>query len=148
MAWDALWIDGEMMEPRLKNRIDVERDYGRLPRVQCYAGQLSQVFLNLFVNACDAIADHGKILIRTSKHGDGIRIEITDDGSGISEEVKSRIFDPFFTTKPIGAGTGLGLSLSHGIIERHAGVLSVESESGVGTSFRIDLPLEVPPVDE
>ncbi len=137
-----------LMEPRLKNRIEVERDYGRIPRVQCYAGQLSQVFLNLFVNACDAIEDRGKILISTSRHGEGIRIEISDDGSGISEEVKSRIFDPFFTTKPIGAGTGLGLSLSHGIIERHAGRLSVESELGVGTSFRIDLPLEVPPVAE
>ncbi len=136
-----------LMEPRLKNRIEVERDYGRIPRVQCYAGQLNQVFLNLLVNACDAIEDHGKILIRTARHGDGIRVEISDDGSGISEEVKSRIFDPFFTTKPIGAGTGLGLSLSHGIIERHAGRLSVESELGVGTSFRIDLPLEVPSVE-
>jgi two-component system NtrC family sensor kinase len=116
--------------------------------VQCYAGQLNQVFLNLLVNACDAIENHGRIQIRTSRHGEGIRVEIADDGSGIPDEVKSRIFDPFFTTKPIGAGTGLGLSLSHGIIERHAGVLSVESESGVGTTFRIDLPLEVPPVDE
>jgi signal transduction histidine kinase len=137
-----------LMEPRLKNRIEVDRDYGRIPRVQCYAGQLNQVFLNLLVNACDAIEDRGKIRIRTSSHGEGIRIEITDDGSGISEEVKSRIFDPFFTTKPIGAGTGLGLSLSHGIIERHSGVLSVESELGVGTTFRIDLPLEVPSSDE
>jgi signal transduction histidine kinase len=137
-----------LMEPRFKNRIEVERDYGRIPRVQCYAGQLNQVFLNLLVNACDAIENHGRIQIRTSRHGEGIRVEIADDGSGIPDEVKSRIFDPFFTTKPIGAGTGLGLSLSHGIIERHAGVLSVESESGVGTTFRIDLPLEVPPVDE
>ena len=137
-----------LMEPRLKNRIEVDRDYGRIPRVQCYAGQLNQVFLNLLVNACDAIEDRGKIRIRTSSHGEGIRIEITDDGSGISEEVKSRIFDPFFTTKPIDAGTGLGLSLSHGIIGRHSGVLSVESELGVGTTFRIDLPLEVPSSDE
>jgi len=104
--------------------------------------------LNLLVNACDAIEDQGKILVRTTNHGDGIRIEITDDGPGISEEMMSRIFDPFFTTKPIGVGTGLGLSLSHGIIERHAGRLSVESERGVGTSFLVDLPLEAPPLDE
>jgi signal transduction histidine kinase len=137
-----------LMEPRLKNRIEVERDYGDLPRVHCYAGQLNQVFLNLLVNACDAIRERGTIRITTRPTGEGVRIEVRDDGPGISEEVQSRIFDPFFTTKPIGVGTGLGLSLSHGIIDRHDGRLSVQSELGRGTAFIIDLPLQAPPLDD
>jgi two-component system NtrC family sensor kinase len=137
-----------LMAPRLKNRIEVERDYGHLPRVRCYAGQLNQVFLNLFVNACDAIDERGTIRITTRPSEKGVRIEVHDDGPGISAEVRSRIFDPFFTTKPIGVGTGLGLSLSHGIIDRHDGRLSVESEAGRGTTFIIELPLDAPPLDE
>jgi signal transduction histidine kinase len=136
-----------LIEPRLKNRIEVERDYGHLPRVRCYAGQLNQVFLNLLVNACDAIVDRGTIRITTRPNAEGVRIEVHDDGPGISDEVQSRIFDPFFTTKPIGVGTGLGLSLSHGIIERHDGRLSVASELGSGTSFIIDLPIDAPPLE-
>jgi signal transduction histidine kinase len=137
-----------LMEPRLKNRIEVERDYGRLPRVTCYAGQLNQVFLNLLVNACDAIEGPGHIRVRTRPIPDGVRIEIRDDGAGISEEVQSRIFDPFFTTKPIGDGTGLGLSLSHGIIERHDGRISVASTPGRGTTFTVELPLQAPALED
>ena len=137
-----------LMEPRLKNRIAVERDYGDLPRVRCYAGQLNQVFLNLLVNACDAIDDRGTIRIVTRPIAEGVRLEFHDDGPGISEDVQSRIFDPFFTTKPVGVGTGLGLSLSHGIIERHDGRLSVVSELGKGTTFVIELPLDAPPLDD
>jgi signal transduction histidine kinase len=137
-----------LMGPRLKNRIEVERDYGVLPRVRCYAGQLNQVFLNLFINACDAIEERGTIRITTRPSDEGVRIEVKDDGPGISEEVQSRIFDPFFTTKPIGVGTGLGLSLSHGIVDRHNGRISVESELGSGTTFIIDLPLDAPPLDD
>jgi len=136
-----------LMEPRLKNRITVERDYGDLPRVHCYAGQLNQVFLNLLINACDAIDEQGTIRIKTRPTADGVRLEFEDDGPGIPEAVQSRIFDPFFTTKPIGVGTGLGLSLSHGIIERHDGKISVASTPGVGTVFTVELPLQAPPLD-
>jgi len=129
-----------LMEPRFKNGVDVERDYGRLPRVRCYVGQLNQVFLNLLMNACDAMEDHGRIRIRTRATPEGVRLEFHDDGPGIPENVRSRIFDPFFTTKPVGVGTGLGLSLSHGIVERHGGRIAVESEPGEGTTFVIDLP--------
>jgi signal transduction histidine kinase len=130
-----------LMEPRFKNGVVVERDYGDIPRVRCYAGQLNQVFLNLLMNACDAMHDQGKIRVRTRRGPLGVRLEFSDDGPGIPESVRSRIFDPFFTTKPVGEGTGLGLSLSHGIIERHGGSIHVESEPGAGSTFVIDLPL-------
>jgi signal transduction histidine kinase len=137
-----------LMDVRFKNAIAVERDYGDLPKVRCYPGQLNQVFLNLLMNACDAIEESGTIRIRTEPGVDGVRLIFSDDGPGISEEVRGRIFDPFFTTKPVGMGTGLGLSLSHGIIERHGGRITVDSGPGRGTSFTIDLPLEAPPAEE
>ena len=136
-----------LMEPRFKNNIRVEKDFGDLPRVRCYPGQLNQVFLNLLMNACDAIESDGTIRIRTRPGGRGVRLEFTDDGPGIPEDVKSRIFDPFFTTKPVGVGTGLGLSLSHGLIERHGGHIEVDSAPGQGTTFAIELPLEAVPTD-
>ncbi|HEX5068190.1 MAG TPA: ATP-binding protein [Myxococcota bacterium] len=130
-----------LMEPRFKTAITVERDFGTLPRVRCYPGQLNQVFLNLLMNACDAIGKKGKIRIRTRRSSDGVRLEFHDDGPGIPEEIQRQVFNPFFTTKPVGVGTGLGLSISHGIIERHGGRISVESSPGHGTTFLIELPL-------
>jgi two-component system NtrC family sensor kinase len=130
-----------LMEPRFKNNIHVVRDYGDIPRVRCNPGQMNQVFLNLLMNACDAIERDGTVTIRTRAKDGGVRLEFHDDGPGISAEVQSRIFDPFFTTKPVGVGTGLGLSLSHGIIERHGGRIFVGSDPGAGTTFVIDLPL-------
>jgi len=132
-----------LMEPRFKNCITVERDYAELPDVRCYPGQLNQVFLNLLMNACDAIEGEGTISIRTRPLAEGVELSFADDGPGIPPEVVGRIFDPFFTTKDVGAGTGLGLSLSHGIIERHDGSIRVESELGRGATFIIELPLDV-----
>jgi signal transduction histidine kinase len=137
-----------LMEPRFKNNIKVERDFGNVPRVRCYAGQLNQVFLNLLMNACEAIEKDGTVRIKTRYIDGRVRLEFHDDGPGIDEEVKSRIFDPFFSTKPVGVGTGLGLSLSHGIIERHGGQISVDSTPGQGTTFVIDLPLDATPRDD
>jgi two-component system NtrC family sensor kinase len=137
-----------LMEPRFKNGIEVELDYGELPRVRCYPGQLNQVFLNLLMNACDVLDKGGTIRIRTRPARDGVRLEFHDDGPGIPADVKGRIFDPFFTTKPVGVGTGLGLSLSHGIIERHGGRIQVESAIGQGTTFVIELPLVASPDGE
>jgi signal transduction histidine kinase len=133
-----------LIEGRLKG-IQVDRDYGELPPVRCYAGQLNQVFLNLLMNACDALDGKGTIRIRTRREGDGVRLEFEDDGPGMPPEVLSRIFEPFFTTKPVGKGTGLGLSLSHGIVARHGGVMEVASRPGEGARFTIRLPLEPPP---
>jgi len=143
--------------------IEVERDYGELPPVRCYAGQLNQVFTNLLMNAADAIDGKGKIRIRTRKKSrvgppdhlrasppdqDGVRIEFHDDGPGMSPEVQARIFEPFFTTKPVGQGTGLGLSISYGIVERHGGRMLVGSAPGEGTTFVIELPLVAKPQDD
>ena len=133
-----------LMEPRLKGGVTVERDYGTLPEVRCYAGQLNQVFMNLLMNACDAMDGRGHIRVRTRAEPGGVALEFADDGPGMSADVKSRIFEPFFTTKPVGKGTGLGLSLSHGIVERHGGTMDVESEPGAGARFVIKLPLEPP----
>jgi signal transduction histidine kinase len=139
-----------LMEPRFKGSIEVVRDYQPLPEVRCFPGQLNQVFLNLLMNACDALdeQDGGTITIRTAPIDEGVRIEFEDSGPGIPAEVQTRLFDPFFTTKEIGKGTGLGLSLSHGIIERHGGRIQIVSAPGQGAIFQIELPLFAPEIEE
>jgi signal transduction histidine kinase len=131
-----------LMTPRLKHGIQVERDYGELPQVRCFAGQLNQVFMNLLMNACDALVGSGTIRISTRATTDGVRLAFEDDGPGIPEEIRNRLFEPFFTTKTIGKGTGLGLSISHGIVQRHGGSIRVESKPGEGATFVIELPLD------
>ncbi len=102
--------------------------------------QLNQVFTNLLVNASHAIKEKGQITVATRDVDDGIEIEIGDNGVGISEENMKRIFEPFFTTKPVGVGTGLGLSVSHDIVQKHHGSIAVRSEIGKGTVFSVWLP--------
>jgi signal transduction histidine kinase len=132
-----------LMEPRFKDGVNVVRDFDAgLPRVRCLAGQLNQVFMNLLMNSCDALEGRGTIRLRSRRTKGGVRLEFSDDGPGIPAEVQSRIFEPFFTTKPVGQGTGLGLSLSHGIIERHGGRMLVSSTPGEGATFIIELPLQ------
>jgi len=130
----------------IKYRADVVREFGELPAIKCLPSQLNQVFMNLLVNAAQATPEgkHGTITIRCGAEGDGVWVEVADTGSGISEENLKKIFDPFFTTKPIGKGTGLGLSLSYGIVQKHGGKIEVRSEVGVGTTFRVSLPIEPP----
>jgi signal transduction histidine kinase len=142
---DAIQRTLTLIEPRTKGGITVERDFGELPDVRCYAGQLNQVFMNLLMNACDALDGRGKIGVRTRAMPAGVQLEFWDDGPGMSAEVRNRVFEPFFTTKPVGKGTGLGLSISHGIVERHGGSMTVESAPGEGARFTIRLPLEPPP---
>lgn len=125
--------------------IEVVRDYAQdLPWVMADAGQLQQVFLNLIVNAEYAMKkahDKGELVIKTERLNGNIRISITDDGLGVSEEIKRKLFQPFFTTKEPGEGTGLGLSLSLGIIREHGGTISVRSTRGEGATFIIELPV-------
>lgn len=128
----------------IKYKADVVREYGELPDVECLSSQLNQVFMNLLVNAAHAIDERGTITVKTGRYGDEVWVEIGDTGKGISPESLKRIFDPFFTTKPVGQGTGLGLSLSYGIVQKHHGRIEVQSKLGQGTTFRIWLPLAQP----
>ena len=123
-----------------EKRITVHKQYGNIPPLECYAGQLNQVFMNILANAAQACADKGNVWITTHSDAAHTIISIRDDGKGIPEETLPKIFDPFFTTKDVGEGTGLGLSISYGIIEKHQGEIQVKSQVGVGTEFCIRLP--------
>jgi len=128
----------------LKYKARIEKHYGELPQILCLASQLNQVFMNLLVNAGQAISSDGVISIRTGHAGDWVWVEIGDTGAGIAPEHLNRIFEPFFTTKAVGSGTGLGLSLSYGIVNKHGGRIEVASEVGRGTRFTVHLPLQPP----
>jgi two-component system, NtrC family, sensor kinase len=128
----------------LKYKCDVSKQYSDLPLIECLPSQLNQVFLNILVNAGHAITDRGTITIATGLEGDRVFVDISDSGKGIAQENLGRIFDPFFTTKPVGQGTGLGLSLSYGIVRKHGGRIEVYSQLGAGTRFRVLLPLRQP----
>ncbi|WP_345531537.1 ATP-binding protein [Viridibacterium curvum] len=130
----------------LKYHAEVVREYGTLPLVHCLLSQLNQVFMNLLVNAGHALEGRqgGRIVVRTGCDQSEVWVEIEDNGCGMSEETLGRIFDPFFTTKPIGRGTGLGLSLSYGIVQKHNGRIEVDSRVGQGTRFRVVLPRRQP----
>ena len=125
----------------LKYKTVIEKNYGVLPMIKGLASQLNQVFMNLLVNAAHAIKDRGMIKINTQCKDGWVYISIEDTGCGIPPENLTRIFEPFFTTKPIGSGTGLGLSLSYGIIQKHGGRIEVQSTVGTGTSFIVCLPV-------
>jgi two-component system NtrC family sensor kinase len=124
----------------IKYKAEVVRDYGELPPVECLPSQLNQVFLNLLVNAAQAIPERGQITLRTRHEGDWVSIAISDTGCGIAAEDREKVFDPFFTTKPVGKGTGLGLSMAYGIVAKHGGRIEVASEPGKGSTFTIRLP--------
>ncbi|MCB0833608.1 MAG: hypothetical protein KDC45_09115 [Bacteroidetes bacterium] len=144
-----------ILTPQFKYRINVHTEFGNLPTVQCNAGEIQQVFMNLLANAAYAVElrntqesrQHGNIRVDASvlpATADGtpwVQFRIRDDGTGMTTEVQNRIFDPFFTTKPVGQGTGLGLSISHSIIEKHGGKLYFVSREGEGTDFFIELPI-------
>ena len=129
----------------LKFKATVEKHYGALPQIPCLASQLNQVFMNLLVNAGHAITEvtpmRGLITIRTGAEGDWVWVEVGDNGHGIAPEHLSRIFEPFFTTKLVGGGTGLGLSLSYGIVNKHGGRIEVASQPGAGARFTVWLPV-------
>jgi signal transduction histidine kinase len=131
-----------LVKHQFKNRIEVHQNYGDIPNVTCYPNQLNQVFMNILVNAGQAIGDKGEIFVRTERLDDQVLIEIRDTGKGIAEESLDCIFDPGYTTKEGSLGTGLGLTIVKQIIERHHGRIEVDSEVGTGTTIRIILPIE------
>jgi two-component system NtrC family sensor kinase len=126
----------------LKYKAKVTKDYSELPPVRCYPQQLNQVFMNILVNAAQAIDKEGLIKIATSATDGYVQVRISDTGSGIPKELRTRIFDPFFTTKDVGKGTGLGLNVAYNIVKKHNGSIDVESEVGKGTTFIIRIPVD------
>ena len=128
----------------LKYKTTLEKHYGTLPPVECLPSELNQVFMNILINAGQAIGERGTIRVQTGHDGDHVWVEIADSGPGIPPEAQARIFDPFFTTKPVGKGTGLGLSISYGIVAKHHGRIDVDSRIGEGSRFRIVLPVRQP----
>ena len=147
-----LILDHKLKSKSGQSGLTVDKEYGDLPQIECYAGQLNQVFMNLLSNAIDATTSRkiandlstGKITIETSAHSDHVLIAIADNGPGIPEAIRHKIFNPFFTTKPVGQGTGLGLSISYQIVcDRHKGSLTCESIEGQGTQFLISIPIEI-----
>jgi signal transduction histidine kinase len=132
-----------LLKNKLKNRIEIIKDYGELPEIECIPGKINQVFMNILNNAAEAIPEKGTLWI-TTRHfpkNKTITISIRDNGPGMKERVRRRIFEPFFTTKDIGKGTGLGLSISYGIIEKHNGNIEVISQPNMGAEFIITLPV-------
>ncbi len=128
----------------LKYKVRLEKHYGELPLVECHLSEINQVFMNLLINASQAIENRGVIEIATGAENGEAWVSISDTGCGIAPEALQRIFDPFFTTKPIGRGTGLGLAIAYGIVAKHHGRIEVSSEPGAGSAFRVVLPLQQP----
>jgi len=133
---EALKIVGN----ELKYKCRVHKRLGKLPPIRCYPNRLNQVFINLLVNAAQAIPEQGEIRIQTEATDTHVVIRVSDTGQGIPEEIQGRIFEPFFTTKEPGQGTGLGLAISYGIVQAHRGSIEVRSKEGEGTEFIIQIP--------
>ena len=137
----SLEMSLNLLRNQYKNRIEIHKEYGDIPRIQGYPGKLNQVFMNLLSNAFHAVQGNGDVWIRTRSGEGAVEVEIEDNGVGIPKENLKRIFEPFFTTKPVGQGTGLGLSISYGIVEQHGGKIQVASIPQKGTAFTVRLPI-------
>jgi two-component system NtrC family sensor kinase len=130
-----------LVHHKLKNRIRVNKEYGDLPEISGFPNRLNQVFMNVLVNAIQAIDGRGEIGIKTSRENDSAVIEIHDSGKGIPDDIRPHVCEPGFTTKGAEIGTGLGLSIVCQIIEEHDGTFHIDSEVGRGTTVRIELPI-------
>ncbi|NUM82248.1 GHKL domain-containing protein [bacterium] len=132
-----------LLRSQFHNGIHIVKEYGTIPKVVCYPGQINQVFMNILTNAAQAMPDAGgDIAIKTWQENHHVNISIMDTGSGMSEETKKKIFDPFFTTKEVGKGTGLGMAIVWDILQKHRAAIDVKSELGKGTTFCIGIPLD------
>lgn len=131
----------KLMTRQYINKVEIKKEYGVIPLVECFPGELNQVFMNILANAFQAIRQKGTVTIKTAQAGENVVIRITDNGIGIEKDIIKRIFEPFFTTHDVGKGAGLGLSVCLGIIKAHHGKIDVESEPGKGSTFIITLPI-------
>ncbi len=138
---EVLEAVARMASTQRRGGVEIVTRFGDVPRIEGNAGQLRQVFLNLVMNAVQAVDENGRVEIETQCEGGGVRVRVRDDGPGIAAEHRDRLFVPFFTTKPAGEGTGLGLFLSYQIVQSHGGEIHVESEPGSGATFDVWLPL-------
>lgn len=134
----------KLVSNEIKYKANILFDLKEVPQIQGQQGSLSQVFLNMIMNASQAMDSFGDIHLRSYKNAEEIIIEIEDTGTGVSPEAIQKIFDPFYTTKDVGVGTGLGLSVSHGIVKKHHGRIHVDSQMGIGTKFTVHLPIVQP----
>ncbi len=135
-----------LLRSKLRNGINLVKEYGDLPAIECYPGKLNQVFMNTLANAIGAIPGEGTITVRTWgtwAEEERVHISIRDTGIGMTEKIERRIFEPFFTIKEVGEGTGLGLPISYGIVQKHNGYIEVNSLPGKGSEFIITLPVRV-----
>jgi two-component system NtrC family sensor kinase len=130
-----------LIHHKIKERITIIKEYGEVPQIYCYPNQLNQVFMNILMNAIQAIKKKGRIIIKSHLEDNRVKISISDNGEGISPENINKLFNPGFTTRGVGVGTGLGLSISYNIIQKHDGEIKIESEVGKGTTFTIILPV-------
>lgn len=131
-----------LLHYEMKNRIEIKKEYGEIPKIHCFSNQINQVFMNVLSNAVQAIKEKGTIIINTKKENDELIIRISDDGKGIEKKDLEKIFDPRFTTKEADVGTSLWLPISKKIIESHKGRMKVKSEVGKGTEVSIVLPIK------
>ncbi|MBK7384248.1 MAG: hypothetical protein IPI81_13115 [Flavobacteriales bacterium] len=143
---DGLRSTMAVLAPQYRDKVELKLVLGELPNVECFPGKVNQVFMNILNNAAQATLARADgrprvVEVTTVAEVDQVHVQIRDTGVGMTEEVKARIFDPFFTTKPVGEGTGLGLAIVYGIINDLGGEVFVESEPGVGSTFRISLPV-------
>lgn len=133
-----------ILHNKIKGKIEIVKEYdNNIPLIEGYGGQLNQVFMNILDNACYAVKDKGSIFIRLQKTEKDVIIVFEDTGCGMDKEQIGKIFEPFFTTKPVGEGTGLGMSISYKVIQKHNGTISAESTEGKGSKFTIQLPIKM-----
>ncbi|WP_083925184.1 ligand-binding sensor domain-containing protein [Flexithrix dorotheae] len=138
-----------LLQHQLKGKIEIQKEFQKIPRVKGFPGRINQVFMNLISNSIQSISNKGKVSIKTEANSKYVMVSISDTGKGMSPDTMKKIFEPFYTTKEVGQGTGLGLSITLNIIKQHHGKIEVESEPGMGTTFKIFLPLnQLPPATE
>lgn len=144
---DSLDSALNLLQSEIGEKCTLHKEYSPVPAVYCQAAEINHAFMNILLNAIQAIEKKGDITIRTHSDGKWVYVEVSDTGTGIAPENMQRIFDPFFTTRPVGKGTGLGLSTAYGIVQKHHGQIDVHSTPGHGSTFRITLPINADKTD-